>query len=115
MGSPQDRTNPRPADRYDLAVIGGGPAGLSAVMDAAALGARVALIERDRFGGTCTNTGCVPSKAIIRSSRLYAEMRGAEIYGAQVPAGIRVDRPAAGHPGARGHPAPLAGDRRDGS
>jgi pyruvate/2-oxoglutarate dehydrogenase complex dihydrolipoamide dehydrogenase (E3) component len=94
MESPQGRTYPRPADRYDLAVIGAGPAGLSAAMDAAGLGARVALIERDRFGGTCTNTGCVPSKAIIRSSRLYAEMRGAEIYGAQVPAGIRVDFPA---------------------
>ena len=60
---------------------------------AAALGAKVALIERDLLGGDCLNIGCVPSKAIIRTSRLYAEMRNAERYGAQVPADIRVDFP----------------------
>lgn len=83
--------NPQPADRYALVVVGGGTAGLVAAQAAAALGAKVALIERARLGGDCLNVGCVPSKAIIRTSRLYAEMRNAEQYGAQIPADIRVD------------------------
>jgi pyruvate/2-oxoglutarate dehydrogenase complex dihydrolipoamide dehydrogenase (E3) component len=88
---PSDWRNPTPPDRYDLVVVGAGPGGLGAATGAAALGARVALIERDRLGGTCLNTGCVPSKAIIRTSRLYAEMRDAERYGARIPADIHVD------------------------
>jgi pyruvate/2-oxoglutarate dehydrogenase complex dihydrolipoamide dehydrogenase (E3) component len=86
--------HPIPAERYDLVIVGAGPAGLAAATAATALGARVALIERDRIGGTCLNTGCGPSKAIIRTSRLYAEMRDAERYGAQVPAEIRIEFPA---------------------
>ena len=54
----------------------------------------MALIERNMLGGDCLNEGCVPSKAIIRSARLYAEMRNAEQYGAQIPSDIRVDFPA---------------------
>lgn len=88
---PQGWRNPQPADRYSLVVIGGGTAGLVAAHAAAALGAKVALIERELLGGDCLNVGCVPSKTIIRTSRLYAEMRTAEQYGAQVPADIRVD------------------------
>ncbi len=88
---PDDWRNPRPVQRYNLAVIGAGTAGLVAARTAAAMGAKVALIERDRLGGTCLNTGCVPSKAVIRTSRLYAEMAHAEQYGAQVPADIVVD------------------------
>ena len=72
-------------------VIGAGTAGLVAAHAAAALGAKVAPIERDLLGGDCLNVGCVPSKAIIRSSRLYAEMRDTEQYGARIPADIRVD------------------------
>jgi len=86
--------NPRPADRYNLVIVGAGTAGLVAAHAAAGLGAKVALIERDLLGGDCLNVGCVPSKAIIRTSRLYAEMRHAEQYGAQVPAEVRVDFPA---------------------
>jgi len=92
---PADWRNPQPADRYALVVVGGGTAGLVAAHAAAALGAKVALIERARLGGDCLNVGCVPSKAIIRTSRLYAEMRNAEQYGAQIPADIRVDFAAA--------------------
>jgi pyruvate/2-oxoglutarate dehydrogenase complex dihydrolipoamide dehydrogenase (E3) component len=83
--------NPHPADRYSLVVVGGGTAGLVAAHAAAALGAKVALVERHLLGGDCLNIGCVPSKAIIRTSRLYAEMRDAERYGAQIPAEVRVD------------------------
>jgi len=86
--------NPKPAGRYNLVVVGGGPAGLVAASTAASMGAKVALVERALLGGNCLNVGCVPSKAIIRTSRLYAEMRNAEHYGAQVPRDIRVDFPA---------------------
>ena len=88
---PSGWRNPKPAGRYNLVVVGGGPAGLVAARAAASMGAKVALVERALLGGGCLNVGCIPSKAIIRTSRLYAEMRNAEHYGAQVPADIRVD------------------------
>jgi len=88
---PATWANPEPEGRYPLVIVGGGFAGLAAAELAAARGIKVALVERDFLGGTCVNTGCVPSKAIIRTSRLYAEMRDAERYGAQVPTGIQVD------------------------
>jgi pyruvate/2-oxoglutarate dehydrogenase complex dihydrolipoamide dehydrogenase (E3) component len=86
--------NPEPVHRYTMLVIGAGPAGLMTAFNAAKLGAKVAIVERDLFGGACFNVGCIPSKAIIRTSRVYAEMRNAENFGAQVPAGISVDFPA---------------------
>ena len=88
---PPSWRNPQPASRYHLVIVGAGPAGLVAAEAAAGLGAKVALVERDRLGGDCLNTGCVPSKTIIRTSRLCAEMRDAENYGAQVPADIRIE------------------------
>jgi len=66
---PSGWTNPRPAGRYNLVVIGGGTAGLVTAAGAAGLGARVALIERNMLGGDCLNSGCVPSKAVIASAR----------------------------------------------
>src|SRR5713226_6906668 len=87
---PSGWRNPPPAGRYSLVVVGAGTAGLVAAHAAAALGAKVALIERDVLGGDCLNIGCVPSKTIIRTARLYAEMRNAENYGAQIPADVRV-------------------------
>lgn len=92
---PLEWSNPRPASCYQLVIVGGGSAGLAAAQCAVALGARVALVERHLLGGTCLNTGCLPSKAIIRTSRLYAEMRDANRYGAQVPDDVRVDFAAA--------------------
>src|SRR6266550_7878904 len=80
---PADWKNPKPAEQYDLVIVGAGPAGVMAAYDAARLGAKVALIERNILGGNCLNTGCIPSKTIIRISRLYAEMRSAEDYGAK--------------------------------
>jgi pyruvate/2-oxoglutarate dehydrogenase complex dihydrolipoamide dehydrogenase (E3) component len=88
---PSGWQNPQPADRYNLVVVGAGTAGLVAAHGAAALGAKVALIERRWLGGDCLNVGCVPSKAILRTSRLYAEMRAAGHYGAQTPVDVRVD------------------------
>src|SRR5450759_1496751 len=91
---PAEWRNPRPAGRYNLVVIGAGTAGMVAAYAAAALGAKVALIERNLLGGDCLNVGCVPSKAIIRTARLYAEMRDAEHYGAKIPVDIHVEFPA---------------------
>jgi pyruvate/2-oxoglutarate dehydrogenase complex dihydrolipoamide dehydrogenase (E3) component len=85
--------NPTPSAKYDLVILGAGPAGLLTAYEAATLGAKVALIERDLLGGECLNTGCIPSKTIIRTSRLYAEMRDAENFGARVPGDIHVDFP----------------------
>ncbi|WP_280553251.1 bifunctional TVP38/TMEM64 family protein/FAD-dependent oxidoreductase [Halomonas sp. 25-S5] len=65
----------------DIVVIGGGSAGLVASYIASAVKARVALVERDRLGGDCLNTGCVPSKALIRAARLANEIREAPRYG----------------------------------
>lgn len=84
-------SNPLPVDCYNLLVIGAGTAGLVAAHGAAGLGAKVALIERDLLGGDCLNVGCVPSKALIRTSRLYAEMRQAAQYGAHIPTDVSVD------------------------
>ena len=86
--------NPKSAGKYNLVIIGAGPGGLTAAGEAAALGAKVALIERELIGGDRLNVGCVPSKAIIRTSRLYAEMRAAENFGAQAPGSIAVDFPS---------------------
>ena len=88
---PPNWCNPTPEARYDFVILGGGTAGLRAAHAAAALGVKVALVERHLLGGNCLNIGCVPSKALIRTSRLYAEMRDAEQFGAQSPADIQVD------------------------
>jgi pyruvate/2-oxoglutarate dehydrogenase complex dihydrolipoamide dehydrogenase (E3) component/uncharacterized membrane protein YdjX (TVP38/TMEM64 family) len=72
----------RPA-KFDrnLVVIGGGSAGLVAAYIAAAVRAKVTLIEKHRMGGDCLNTGCVPSKALIKSAKVVALMRNAEKFG----------------------------------
>lgn len=72
----------RPA-RFDrnLVVIGAGSAGLVSAYIAAAVKARVTLVERHRMGGDCLNTGCVPSKALLKTAKLLAQMREAPKYG----------------------------------
>ena len=86
-------------DIFDIVAIGGGTAGLVTAAGSAGLGARVALIERDRLGGDCLWTGCVPSKALISSARVAHHFRHAaahglravrpEIEGADVLASVR--------------------------
>jgi len=65
------------ARAYDLAVVGGGTGGLVGALIAAGLGARVVLVERERTGGDCLWTGCVPSKALLASAALAQRMRDA--------------------------------------
>ncbi len=88
---PLDWVNPEPASNYNLVVIGGGTAGLVSAAGAAGLGAKVALVERHLLGGDCLNYGCVPSKAIIRSSRLVADLRDAARFGFKAAPEIEVD------------------------
>lgn len=57
---------------YDLLVIGGGTAGLVAATGGASLGAKVALVERDKLGGECLHYGCVPTKALVKSAKVRA-------------------------------------------
>src|SRR5205814_1439900 len=70
----------------NLVVIGGGSAGLVTAYIAAAVRAKVTLIEKHRMGGDCLNTGCVPSKALIKSARVVMQMRRAADYGLRAPA-----------------------------
>jgi pyruvate/2-oxoglutarate dehydrogenase complex dihydrolipoamide dehydrogenase (E3) component len=80
---PEDWVNPTPKDRYHMVVIGAGPGGLVAAAAGAALGAKVALIERHLMGGDCLNVGCVPSKGVIRAARAWHETsHGHETFGA---------------------------------
>lgn len=91
---PADWVNPKPADVYNLVVIGAGTAGLITAAGAAGLGAKVALIERHLMGGDCLNVGCVPSKCIIRSSRAVADIADSERLGVRVTGKVEADFPA---------------------
>ena len=66
---------------FDVVVIGAGPAGTAAALRAAELGARVAVLEASRTGGTCVNTGCVPTRVLARTARITREMRTAGSWG----------------------------------
>lgn len=68
-------------EHYDLVVIGGGSGGVAAARRAAAHGARVALIERDRLGGTCVNVGCVPKKLMWYGAEIAQALHDAPGYG----------------------------------
>jgi len=88
---PPEWRNPAPRERYNLVVIGGGPAGLITSIAAAGLGARVALVERDRLGGDCLNVGCVPSKSLLRAAKAAAAFRSAGRFGVVADAAPRVE------------------------
>ena len=69
----------------DIIVIGGGPAGVTAALRARELGASVALVERNRLGGTCTNDGCVPTRVLAHAARLRREAEQFADYGLTAP------------------------------
>ena len=68
----------------DIVIIGGGPAGYVAAFHAVHLGAKVALIEKDRLGGTCLNRGCIPTKALVRSVEVLLEAKRANDFGIDI-------------------------------
>jgi len=71
-------------EQKDVVVIGGGPGGYVAAIHAAHLGAQVALIEKDRLGGTCLNRGCIPTKALVRSAEIFRETKRADEFGLEI-------------------------------
>jgi dihydrolipoamide dehydrogenase len=68
-------------DPYDLIVLGSGPGGYVAAIRASQLGMTVAIVERERLGGICLNWGCIPTKALLRTSEVYHYMTHAADYG----------------------------------
>ncbi|HEY5719815.1 MAG TPA: FAD-dependent oxidoreductase [Gammaproteobacteria bacterium] len=84
------RFPPPPRTDYNLVVIGAGSGGLVSAYIAAAVKAKVALVEKHKMGGDCLNTGCVPSKALIRSAKMAAYGRRAEQYGLR-PQAVEAD------------------------
>jgi pyruvate/2-oxoglutarate dehydrogenase complex dihydrolipoamide dehydrogenase (E3) component/uncharacterized membrane protein YdjX (TVP38/TMEM64 family) len=88
---PPGWVNPTPSRKYNLVVLGGGTAGLVSAAGAAALGAKVALIERNLMGGDCLNVGCVPSKSLIRASRAWHEVLGGTRFGVSLAGEPKID------------------------
>src|SRR4030042_3157314 len=69
------------SEEFDIAIIGAGSGGYVAALRAAQLGARVALVERERVGGVCLNWGCIPTKAMVRSIETLLEIERAGEFG----------------------------------
>ena len=69
------------SQHFELCVIGAGSAGLSLVAGAAQLGYSTVLIEKSEMGGDCLNTGCVPSKALLKSGKVAQSFRTSDVFG----------------------------------
>ena len=91
QGHPTDWQFPHPKDMYELVVIGGGPAGLTASIIATSAGHTVAMVERNLPGGTCVNFGCTPSKSLLRAARAVFHARAGEKFGYMLNDAPRVD------------------------
>jgi pyruvate/2-oxoglutarate dehydrogenase complex dihydrolipoamide dehydrogenase (E3) component len=78
-------------ENYDAIVIGTGQAGPSLAVRMAGSGQRVAIIERDRFGGTCVNAGCIPTKTLVASAYAAHMARRASEFGVQLGGTVTVD------------------------
>ncbi len=88
---PPGWVNPEPAASYNIVVVGAGTAGLVTAAGAAALGAKVALIERHLMGGDCLNYGCVPSKGVIRAARAVHDVKRSGEFGVSVNDRLSID------------------------
>ena len=82
---------------FDVIVVGGGPGGYVAAIRSAQLGMKTALVEREHLGGICLNWGCIPTKALLRTSEIYhyathAEQFGLKVQSATVDLGAVVKR-----------------------
>lgn len=90
--SEEDRRMIRLEDNYNVVVIGGGPAGYVAAIKAAQLGARVAIVEKGAFGGTCLNVGCIPTKTYLKNAEIIEHIREASSRGILIDSSqIKVD------------------------
>ncbi|MFV0308400.1 MAG: dihydrolipoyl dehydrogenase [Desertimonas sp.] len=69
------------AEQFDLVVVGGGPGGYSAALYAASAGVKVAMVEKDRVGGTCLNRGCIPAKAFLETAAVHRHVAHAADFG----------------------------------
>ena len=73
------------SNEYDIVIVGGGPGGYVAAIRAAQLGAKVALVEKERVGGVCLNRGCIPTKALIESLHVLSVARRGAEFGVSCP------------------------------
>lgn len=78
-------------NKFDAVVIGTGQAGPSLAVRLAGEGLKTAIVERHRFGGTCVNVGCIPTKALVASARVAHLARQSESYGVSIPGDVQVD------------------------
>lgn len=69
---------------YDIVVLGGGPGGYVAAIKAAQLGAKTALIEKENVGGVCLNVGCIPTKTLLKSAKVYEDIMQSEKFGIDI-------------------------------
>src|SRR5712692_7551359 len=69
---------------FDISVVGGGPGGYVAAIRAAQLGLKTAVVERENMGGICLNWGCIPTKALLRTSEVYGLIKHADAFGLSV-------------------------------
>ncbi len=79
------------SEQFDIAVLGAGPGGYVAALKAASMGARVALVEKGHFGGTCLNYGCIPSKALLASAELLHKIHDAAELGITISGEVNFD------------------------
>lgn len=70
--------------QFDIIVLGGGPGGYVAAIKAAQLGAKTALVEKEKIGGVCLNVGCIPTKTLLRSAKVYEDLMNSEKFGIDI-------------------------------
>ncbi len=76
---------------FDVLVIGGGPGGYVAAIRASQLGYKACVIEQDKLGGICLNWGCIPTKALLRSSEVYHLIQNSKKYGIEIEGTVKID------------------------
>ncbi len=88
---PRGHVDPTPTGVYNMVVIGAGAAGLVTAAGSAGVGAKVAIVEKHLMGGDCLNSGCVPSKALLRAARAVHEARSGGAFGVVIDGSVRCD------------------------